>query len=266
MPAPATKRRELTVQVEGKDVEIELPEGYGTAEDFRESFDDSFAKEFGRRAKGLRTAALGEALDDEEFKTQALEKWGIDPKALEAAKSGAGKLDEQALKEHVNSARTEWERTKLTPMQKELEKLQTKYNSTLGRTLSAEVLAATHGSVQDYLVKAVDGAEPAIVSMFRNRFGYDEESGKWYVKKGDRFAVSAKPSDEQTYMGVSEYFSTLQGNKEYSDLFKDVRQKGADVKSTDKAATVVEGVVPSNDPLAFGRNAEKIASGAMTVA
>ena len=249
---------------DGNDIEVELPDGFGRREDFQAELQEKFDREFARRSKSVTKAALDEALQDAEFRKKAMDAWGVKPH--DPAEEAEGR---KLTKDQLSQAQRDWEQAHLNPLKTENETLRGKVQQFLDRALNGEILAAAQqAGVHKYLTRAVDGGEPAIVAMFRSRFGYDEESGSHYVRKGDRFAVSTKPTDERMYMGADEYFQTLKGNKEYGDLFEDTRQRGPGSEQKGEKAAQPEtpaGYVRKDDLLAFGMQAEKIAKGEVKV-
>ena len=246
------------------EIEITLPEGYGLRAEFeteiRASMQAAMDADFARRSSSVTRNALNAALEDEEFKGKALQAWNIDPEKLGKAPA---EVQEQ-IREAVQRAEKEFRRTLLQPVETEREQLAASLSKTRRTVLAREIeVAAKEAGAHDYLLKRVAGSEPAIVGMIESQFGYDDDTGNWYRKAGDGFAVSTKPTQDRLYQNVAEYLEQLQGDKEYAGLFRDQRQKGPGVGDV-TAQRDRAGVIP-NDPMQIGLNADKIAKGELTV-
>jgi hypothetical protein len=257
--------RKVKVQHNGQEIEIELPEGFGTREDFepaiREAVQTAVNADFARRSASVTQNALRAALQDDAFKTEALQAWNIDLEKL-----GKPNADtQQQIADAVARAQKELVRTQVDPLNKTVSQVQTDLQKARTKILEKDILvAAREANVQDFLLKGVNGGPPAIVGMVQQQFGYDSDTDSWYVKAGDSFAVSTKATQGRLYQDVGEYFTQIAGDKDFSGIFKDVRQTGPgvhEVGSSRERAGVI-----ANDPMQIGLNADAIASGKMTVA
>jgi hypothetical protein len=246
------------------EIEITLPDGYvlraEVENEIRQSVQASVDADFARRSTSVTKNALKAALQDDAFKGEALQTWGID---LEKIGKPSADVQEQ-IREAVDRAGKEFRRTQLDPLQGKLEGLTKDLTSTRRRVLARDIVSqAREAGVHEYLLKAIGGGEPAIVGMIESQFGFDGDTGNWYRKAGESFAVSTKPTQERLYQDVGEYFTQLQGDKEFAAIFRDQRQKGPGVGDVTSQRERVPTI--SNDPLLFGQNAEKIAKGEITV-
>lgn len=256
--------RKIKIQHNGQELELELPAEYGTREDFepaiRAAVQEAVNADFARRAAGITANARQALVTDEAFKSEALQAWGID---LE--KMGKPNADTaQQIADAVARAEKEFTRTRIEPLNKQVGVAETQLQKARGKILEKDILvAAREANVQDFLLKGVNGGPPAIVGMVQQQFGYDADSDSWYVKAGDSFAVSTKATQGRLYQDVAEYFTQIAGDKDFSGLFKDVRQTGPGV--VEVGASRERAGVIANDPYLIGQNAEAIASGKMTV-
>lgn len=246
---------------DGTEVEVELPSGYGLRSEIIEEMQESVDKDVGKRIAKAREKALAEALDDAEFRTSALAHWKIDPDAKPLKEGG------KPTREQIDALTAEIESTKVKPVMEKLTKAEQRIQNLLGRDLDAAIIrAATQHGVKKMLLKSVDGGVAPIVAMTRQKFGLDEESDSWLVKKGDRFALSAKEAKDGSgqFMGVEEQFETMKANPDYADLFEDQRQEGSNFK---KASETTGGVrVVSKADVSEGRvSPQDLATGKVRV-
>lgn len=247
--------KKLKVQHNGAEIEVDAPEGVLTAEEVAEQYvakavhNSEMAK---LRKKGEGRVTADELLENDEFKTRALEAWNVKP--------GKGQAD-------VEAARREWSDKTLKPVQDQLAKAGETITGLRRRMLHSEILAAaaSAGVKPQFLKSPARGAIAPIVSLMEGAFGFDEESGSWYVRNGETFAYAAKPAEgAPPYKSAAEYVAEFAGNKENADFVVDQRQRGPGMQQPGRASGA-PGTIDASDPYAFARNAEKIAKGEVVV-
>jgi hypothetical protein len=251
--------RKAKVQHNGSEIEVEL-EGWVPQEDIDTAYVakakvDQIVRE--EKAKAKR-GALASALNDDDFKKQALQTWEID---LTKGTHGE-KLSDQQLA----SAKADWEAKALKPLQAQIEALTAGQSKLQQKNLQKSILAAASAAkVKPELLNVLPGGtKPAIVSMLEGAFGMHDEDGEIYVKakSGDGFELSSHA--DRTYATPEDYFAGIAGKKEFAHFF-DRPQQSVGAGNARSAASNEPGVV-ANDPLSIGMNLEAIAKGTAVVA
>jgi len=212
---------------DGAEVEVELPAGYGLRSEIVAEIQETVDKDVGKRIAKAREKALDDAIENEEQRAQLIER--LKPH-LPRPTTGSGKPS----KEEVEQLARDIEEQKVKPVQTKLEKAMAQVDGMRKRMLDAELIrAASAAGVKPFLLKKIGEGDPPVVAMFRSLFGLDEENDAWFVKKGERFALSANAGQDGVgqFMGAEEYFRTLRTNAEHRDLFVDERQGGAGFQS-----------------------------------
>lgn len=246
--------KKLKVMHNNAEIEVDAPEGVLTAEDVAEQYvpkavHNSELAKLRKKSQGLKTP--DELLEDDEFKTRAIESWGIKP-----GKTGAD----------VAAARTEWDQKVLKPVADELTKSKGTIDGLRRGTLHSRIIAAATGHVKPQFLKPpTRGAVAPLVAMLEGAYGLEPETQDFYVRDGERFAYAAKPAEGAPvpYKTPEEHVAEWIGNKDNADFLVDQRQRGPNLQNTGRTSTtgVVDG---SADRFAFARNAEKIAKGEVT--
>jgi hypothetical protein len=133
--------------------------------------------------------------------------------------------------------------------------------SRLHAQLLAEANAA--GVAKQYLKPLPGSKQPAIVGLFEQNFGYDEQLDEWLVRNpdGKTWAVSGEANAAHPYKGVKHFIADLSKDPEMRSFFEP-QQKGAGL---DKSGMGDAKVVSRDDPHAFGKAADKILSGEVTL-
>lgn len=249
----------VTVQHEGKDIEVELEgwvsEAAVAAEYIPKAKHERVVHE--EKAKARRATLTG-ALADEDFKAKALSAWDID-----LTKNGSGeKLSDQQLA----AARLDWDKKALVPLQEQLAAKDAGLSKLQQKVLQKSILAAARAfKVKPELVETLPGsAKPAIVSMLEGAFGLHDEDGEFYVKKsnGDGFEVNAGQG-ASVYAGIDDYFAQIAKDKQYVRFF-DRPQQNVGAGNPRSADSDQPGIIP-NDPVSIGNNLKAIASGKAVV-
>jgi hypothetical protein len=249
----------VKVQHEGSEIEVEL-DGYVAQTDVEANYVpkskvDLIVKD--EKAKAKRAALTG-ALNDPQFKTQALSAWEID------LTKGAGgeKLSDQQLA----AAKQDWEARALKPLQDQIAAKDGAMSKLQNKILQKSILASARANkVRDELLETLPGGrQPAIVTMLETAFGLHDEDGEFYVRKtgGDGFEPSTSP--DRLFANIDDYFGTIAKDKQYARFF-DRPQQTVGGGNSRSAVSSEPGVVAS-DPVSFGNNLEGIAKGTVVVA
>jgi hypothetical protein len=249
----------VKVQHEGKEIEVEL-DGWVPQSDIDAGYVSKakmleVVKEEKRKAQ---RAALTNALNDDDFKKQALQTWEID-----LTKGAHGeKLSDQQLA----SAKADWEAKALKPLQAQIDALTAGQSKLQQKNLQKSILAAASAAkVKPELLNVLPGgSKPAIVSMLEGAFGMHDEDGEIYVKAkdGQSFELSSHP--DRTYATPEDYFAGIAPKKEFAHFF-DRPQQTVGAGNARSAVSDTPGVV-ANDPVSIGMNLADIASGKQVVA
>lgn len=225
----------MKVTIEGKDVEIDVPAGFMSEADVKQSYMPTvvFEDELKRRTASIvnkqREEIRQQLLQDDEFKAQASETWGLKQKEAELQKTAA---------ETVERQRKEWEKTQLEPLNQKLTKTQGQAERLLRSKLAADILsAASEAGVAKALLKPVaPGQLPAIVNLVSSAFKYDEQTDSFYVVKADgEFAWASNPTQDHRFKDVSEFLKEWATDKGNAMFVEDTRQRGAGIASTSQS-------------------------------
>lgn len=186
-------------------------------------------KDFARRAESLKAKHRAELLQDDEFKTEALDSWGVKP---------GGENNQGDLTERLAAERQKWEQQHLTPLQSELQKTTGRITNLLRGKLHADIVsAAAQVGIKDEFLKPVGPKKvPLIINMLEPFFAHDNESDSWLVAEGDGFAFASKPSAEKTYKDVFEFVGEW-GAENQSFLKETPRQNGPNVSNPNSPQT-----------------------------
>lgn len=185
----------ITVTIDGKPVQVAKPEGVFTQDEVKAAYVPKtyFETEVARRLKGK--VSKQDLIADEDFVAEVASAHGL-------SKAGDS---QQNLDEFRTKLTAEFERTKLSPITAKAAKLEAEVAKLRGSTLQADILqAAAAAGLKKSLLSATVG-QPMAVGLFANQFGFDEETGNWYLRDGNGFAPSA--SGKTPYVTASEFVS-----------------------------------------------------------
>jgi hypothetical protein len=179
-----------------------------------------------RATKGLvKPEAL---LEDEDFRSRALETWGVKP--------GEGGVDEATLAEKLSARlrdeRSKWERDELGPTTELVQSQQSMIGRLLSKRAEAEIIAAAAaaGIRPEFLKKDARGRYP-IVALVESNFDYDHETDSIAIVDGydeeenPTFKLSTKGTKEMPYLGVGDFFSDFEKDPTNAVYFNDTRQR-----------------------------------------
>jgi hypothetical protein len=192
----------ITVQYNGAEVEVPRPAGYFSQAEIAERYVPKATHDatMGSMRTKLESAKNkrdpNELLEDETFRAQAIEKWGLNPNATQKQfqEQLANKTKEITEREIVPL------KTKLSASEQKIEKLRTK--DLFGQI----VQGAAANKVEENLLKpTTKKGVPMVVSMLRDSFAYDEETDSFYAKGENGFAYSQ--TGEAPYMTVGEFIA-----------------------------------------------------------
>jgi hypothetical protein len=216
---------------DGAEVEVELPEGYGLRAEIIAAAQEAFEVQLKKRLARARAETVEKAVENPEERAKLIERLAAHlPKPDGNAGEGGGTKGGKPSKEQVEQLRAEFEAAHVRPLLEQLQKAQAKLGNLRAQGLLAEIASASQAlKVKPELLRPLfDGGEPAILAMLRAQLGPDDETDRWYVKRGDSFAISAKKPGEN--MGVLEFMEALKGKPEFAHIFVDERQSGADFR------------------------------------
>lgn len=223
------------VTIDGKEVEVELPEGYLSPDLVSEGFmrKETFMPEVERRVKTMNKGMVksDDLLENEDFLTKMLLKQGKELFDSEKAKKGKkGDSDVDAmLAQRLAEAQTDWRKKELTPLQENLIKTEGTISTLRARILNGQILqeSINLGIKESFLKSPSEGGIVPIVSMLRGTFRYDNEHNEFFVSKSDEeFEFSNKPEEGHPYKTVSEFMIDWAGRKENVDFVDIERKRG----------------------------------------
>lgn len=249
----------VKVMIEGKETEVELPQGYLGPDEIKASYvaKDAVTQivedRIGRYAKNAKK----ELLADEEFRTEALAAWNIKP-----GDKGKG----SATPAEIDAALKEFERTTHAPILKERDALKERIGTLTRSQLHAQIIAeATAAGVDRKFLKPLPGSKvPAIIGMVEHNFGFDEQINDHLVRTpdGKSWAVSGEAGAAHPYKGVKHFFADFAKDPEFRG-FLEPQQQGAGLQGTGNNGG--KPTVSRSDARAMGQHAQKILDGEVTL-
>jgi hypothetical protein len=220
----------IKVTIEGKEHEVELPEGYISESDLSDKYvkKEFFENEIQRRVKTAKQKSREELQSDGEFFISLAKERGVP-----LTEDGTYKppkdndIDINKIKSEVEQALRE----------REIAPRDEKINRFLRRSLTTDIVqaAAAAGIRKNMIEPLQEGAEPPIVNMLKDYFSYDEKNDYWAVRNGEGFAYSSNPTDSRPYQGAREFIESLKKNQTWADFFEDNRQRGASYSGKQQA-------------------------------
>lgn len=208
----------------GEEVTITLdgpPSGLLLESDFETRFNERFKQRATSLEKTAREKAIEAALEDEEFRSSALKKWGID-----------GKPKNTPDPERIAALEQDWTKKHVDPLKEQNESLRSRVDRLLGTRLNGEILAHAkkHGIKEEFLETPEGADEPMIVAVTRRRFGHHDESDAFYVRgdQEDEFAFSTKAQQgrKTPYQTVDEFFESFAADKKNAKWVNPQQQRG----------------------------------------
>lgn len=175
-----------------------------------------------------------ELLDDEEFAGKIAEKHGF----TKGAATNDGDAAKQ-LKDAVARALADVDTKTVKPLTEKLAAKEKRENELLVRDRERQILqAAADAGIKKAMMKALaKGRAAPIVAMLEDTFEYDQESGEYYVSKGDgEFVLSTSKDADQTYQTISEFVAGWAADPANADFVDPTGQKGAGVSGGGKGA------------------------------
>lgn len=222
----------INTQVDGKSVEIEVPDEDIVAAGFQQTA--TFEKELTRRGVSIAQKqgfVKPDELTAEQVKELA-ERKGV---KLPAELPSAGETATQ-IQEAVTKKRAEWEQRELAPLNKRVEELSAAEEDLLQKQLhSAIITAAAQAGIDKTLLKPLTKSSlPPIVSMLESSFAYDTETKQFYVLSddGEGFAFSDHPTQDHPLKDVEEFIEQWVANKENQKFVEPQSQRGPGLQGT----------------------------------
>jgi hypothetical protein len=217
--------KKAKVQFNGAEVEVELPDGWLSPEEADTMLPKAImATEVARAVtQAVKTGGYvkpDDLLGDDDFKAKALAAWKVQNPG-KGAPTGA----------ELEQLQRDWTAQHVKPVTDERDALKDRVSRLLSRSLHSSILeAARAAGVKDAYLRLPTGAPadavPPIVSMFGSLFGYDEKTDAHYVRSGESFAYSGKPTAENPFKGVGEWFTEWSASKDNAEFLVDPRQRG----------------------------------------
>jgi hypothetical protein len=158
-----------------------------------------------------------ELLNDAEFKSKAVQTWGLDPNATN-----------EQFKTQLERQRAELVEREIKPREAKLEKAGSEIGKLRQKDLRGQIIqtAAALKVEEKYLKSPTKGGKPLLVSMLEDAFGFDGEHNEWFAK-GDNGTYAFSQSGELPYQTVAEW---MQGwvNGDGKEFVRSERQSGAE--------------------------------------
>lgn len=222
----------VKVTVDGKEIEVPIPDGWLSPEQIAEGFmkKDTFTSEMDRRIQAAKKGLIKpeDLLKDEEFLKKVLEAQGKELFDPEKSKGKGKQLDDEALAARLAEELEVWRKKELDPVRTQLTERETTITGLRDRILDGQIVQAAinMGVKPAFLKPPSEGAQPPIVAMLRNTFGLNDDHDEFFVVKGDGWEFSSKPDDGLPYKTVSEFMRDWAGKKENGDFVDANAQTG----------------------------------------
>lgn len=202
--------------IDGKEIEVNLPDGYLSPEDVQSQYvkKDFFETEIQRRVNSAKANAETSLSTNPDFIQKILSSKGveIDPTTgkIKGSDIDIEKVKNQFFEENVK------------PLKSKLENVRRKQ-------LESEIIstAAQIGVKEEFLKPVVQGAKPVIVQMVESAFGYDDEREIWAVKENDKFKYSSNPTQSNPFAGPVDLFKEMKAKAEFKGFFRETTQTGS---------------------------------------
>lgn len=203
--------------------EVLAEAGVISPDQFTERFSAELKRRTGAEVQTKLAAHTTTLLEDESFKQQFMDKWGIKP-VVEPNKAD----EDAALATRLEAAHGEWSTKELTPLQAKLDKANERLGGVMKKLLHGEIMqAAMEAGIKPELLKAGPGGSIApLLAMVEPLLGYSEEHDSFFARDGDTYRFSAKPEGGTPYMGAGELLSGWAGEKDNEWAIDAQRQKG----------------------------------------
>ena len=191
--------------------EVLAEAGVISPDQFTERFSAELKRRTGAEVQTKLAAHTTTLLEDESFKQQFMDKWGI-----KAEPTAPNKADEDAaIATRLEAAHGEWSTKELTPLQAKLEKANERLGGVMKKLLHGEIMqAANEAGIKRELLKPGPGGSIApLLAMLEPMLGYSDEHDAFFAKDGDTYKFSAKPEGGSPYMGAGELLSAWAGGR-----------------------------------------------------
>lgn len=189
----------VTVQHEGKDIQVELPAGYLSPDEVKAGYVS--------RETLKTTHVLKEDFD------RRFQEWVPREKAAEDEKIVQSVLSKHKPKADVDveAAKAEWRKAELEPVTGELGTLREQLRNSAIRE------AAKQYFKEDFLNNPFASVE----SKFADKFAFDAKLGYVVAKEGDGFVAAMEPKPGRPYADPAEYFARLAKQPEYKTYLRE---------------------------------------------
>lgn len=179
---------------------------------------DRFQEELKRRLQGrYRVEEIAE--NDEAL--EALREQRPDLFRSDDDGDGGGGEGRGITEEDLDRIRQEWRKQELEPMAQTVEELEAENQRLRREELKRKALEAFDA------VGVQKGLRPLVLEFYgnRDRVGFHEDDGEWYLKDGDHFLPSA--SEGARYVTIQEDLEKKKKSGEFADWFESTTREGA---------------------------------------
>lgn len=216
--------------------EVDLDDAvYMTREQHNTALEAVVTDRLARQDRSLRTKLV----DDKAFQGEVLKKLNIDPE-----NPGKGQPLDAAQAERLTA---DIRNREVVPLQQKLEVATGSLTKLQRTTIEAQLTA-------ELIDKGIDKTKaPRLAQLEASRFEFDEITGTFALKDGDKFVVSTKATQQAPYKGIAEYAEEYAGAKENS-IFRSQAEEGPGVKKAPGSNSTT--VTKRSD---FKSDAEKVA-------
>lgn len=198
-------------------------------------------------------------LDNEEFRTAALEKWEINPNPPAPSDADA-RQEAERLAQALRDEKVKWQNANIPPLNDKINALTEERNQLRDYVLESKLLQAFGGKVAPSLLDTpVRDQPPHLVNMLRSYFGYDDASGQWSVRDTSQesgFAYSKDATEARPYKGVGEFATEWLADKKNEHFLVDQRQPGAGYANDGSATSIGGGGLKHHISRAEAENAQ----------
>lgn len=215
----------IKVQHEGKEIEVDLPEGYLSPAQVQEQYvpRSYMEQEISRKAKSRYTKLVEEAKTDPAKKAELAKLLGIEPK-----QPGEDKGD---FTQRLKDAQASWERDNLEPLKTKLTEQGKRVERLTRNKLEGDIIAAAAeaGVKKEFLTPIAEGQPAPFVQFVMGNFGYSDEHDDHFVRRGEEFEYAANPAGGRVpFKTVKEFITKDFVKLPYAKTYiEDQRQRGA---------------------------------------
>lgn len=227
----------MKIKYNDAEIEIDRPAGYFTQEEIAKthvpvaSHNDQMARMRKQVDAVKDRKSMDELLADPEFKTKAIESWGISPNA-----------NAKELQTQIERKTLELTEREIKPRESKIGALTQTVGTLRQKDLRGQIAQAAVGLKIDekFMRSPTKGGTPLIVAMLEGSFGFDDEHGEWFAKGADGKTFAFSQSGEVPYQTVAEFMAGW-AQAEGKDFLRSERQSGAGADTKGKDGESIPG-------------------------